>query len=66
MDITYKVKVKWGKTVYKDVEIEMSEPFEVFFGTLYSLSMVPVEKQKVLFKGKFLKVSLDSNEPRDI
>ena len=55
---TYRVKVKWGKQMFKDVELSFSETdnFEEFFFQLYSLSMVPVDKQKVILKGKFLKV----------
>lgn len=34
----------------------MTDSFEDFFVNLYSLSLVPIDKQKVLYKGKFLKV----------
>ena len=56
MNVVYKVKVKWGKKVFKDVELDVEESFEMFFATLYSLSLVPVEKMRILYKGKFLKV----------
>jgi hypothetical protein len=56
MNKEFTVRVKWGKKLFKGVTLECEETFESFFATLYSLSMVPVQKQKVLFKGKFLKV----------
>ncbi len=58
MNRTFTVKVKWGKQIFKDVELEEEESFNSFFATLYSLTMVPIEKQKILFKGKFIKVEI--------
>ncbi len=59
MNRTFTVRVKWGKQIFKDVDLEEEETFDSFFATLYSITMVPVEKQKILFKGKFIKVGLN-------
>eukprot|EP01094_Clydonella_sp_ATCC50884_P013079 TRINITY_DN2334_c0_g1_i4.p1 TRINITY_DN2334_c0_g1~~TRINITY_DN2334_c0_g1_i4.p1 ORF type:complete len:267 (+),score=77.87 TRINITY_DN2334_c0_g1_i4:53-802(+) len=44
----YKVNVKFGKEVFKDVEVDTSQPIESFLVLLYSLSSVPPEGQKVM------------------
>jgi hypothetical protein len=46
-----KVNVKWGKEVFKDVEVDMESPPELFKMQLFSLSGVPIERQKVIGKG---------------
>lgn len=53
--MTAKVNVKWGKEVFKDVEIEAGETMDTFQLKLFSLSNVPPERQKILVKGKVVK-----------
>jgi ubiquitin carboxyl-terminal hydrolase 14 len=50
-----KVNVKWGKQVFKDVEVDMEQPPEMLKMQLYSLTGVPSERQKVMVKGGLLK-----------
>ena len=52
---TIKVSVKWNKQVFNDVELNLSEDISTFKAQVYALSNVPVEKQKLLTKGKQLK-----------
>lgn len=40
-----KVNVKWNKEKY-EVDVDPSEPVSSFKGQLYSLTMVPIERQK--------------------
>ena len=51
-----KVTVKWGKETYKDVELDTAGSVHEFKAILYSMTDVPVEKQKVLCKGSVWKV----------
>ncbi|VVC37785.1 Ubiquitin specific protease, conserved site,Peptidase C19, ubiquitin carboxyl-terminal [Cinara cedri] len=51
----YKVKVKWGKEVYPDVEINTDEPPLVFKAQLFALTGVNPVRQKVMMKGGTLK-----------
>ena len=49
-----KVNVKWGKELFKDVEIDTDENPEQFKWQLYSMSGVPVDRMKVMGKGGML------------
>lgn len=51
----YTVKVKWGKETFKDVVVDTDSEVEEFKMQLYSLSCVPVERQKIMCGGKTLK-----------
>jgi len=51
------VSVKWQKELFKDVEIDTSQPPYVFKGQLFDLTGVPPERQKIMVKGGLLKVS---------
>mmetsp|Transcript_34731 Transcript_34731/g.45682 ORF Transcript_34731/g.45682 Transcript_34731/m.45682 type:complete len:105 (-) Transcript_34731:1466-1780(-) len=51
----FKVNIKWGKQTFKDVECDTSQDALTFKACLYGLSNVPVDKQKVMIKGKVLK-----------
>ena len=53
-----KVSVKWGKSSY-DVDVDPAEGLETFQAALFSLTSVPSERQKLLYKGKFLKADAD-------
>ncbi|CDI85137.1 ubiquitin carboxyl-terminal hydrolase, putative [Eimeria praecox] len=50
--------VKWGSKSFS-VQIDLNEPLEVFQAQLYTLTGVPVERQKLLCKGKTIKVDAD-------
>lgn len=52
---TVKVSVKWNKQVFDDVEINLSDDILTFKSQVYALSNVPVDKQKLMAKGKILK-----------
>jgi ubiquitin carboxyl-terminal hydrolase 14 len=49
------VAVKWQKELFKDLEVDTTEPPLVFKMQLYSLTGVPPERQKILVKGGQLK-----------
>ena len=49
------VNVKWGKEVFKQVEVDLTEDVMTFRSQMYCLSNVPVDKQKILVKGKQIK-----------
>lgn len=50
-DRCVKVTVKWGKEVFSDVEVDVGEQPLAFKSTLFSLSGVPPERQKLMIKG---------------
>jgi ubiquitin carboxyl-terminal hydrolase 14 len=45
------VNVKWGKEVFTDVEVDLTESVDTFRAQLYCLSNVPVDKMKINIKG---------------
>lgn len=51
------MKVKWGKELYKDVEVNTDEDPLVFKAQLFALTGVQPERQKVMLKGQTLKDS---------
>lgn len=51
----FSVKVKWGKETFKDVSVDTDSEILEFKTQLYSLSSVPVERQKIMCGGKTLK-----------
>ncbi|XWS12047.1 hypothetical protein CRYUN_Cryun37aG0057100 [Craigia yunnanensis] len=53
------VNVKWQKEVFKAVEIDTSQPPNVFKCQLYDLTGVPPERQKIMVKGGLLKDDAD-------
>ena len=52
MASTIQVHVKHNKTLYKDISINLSQPSQVFKAQLFTLTGVPVDRQKVIIKGK--------------
>ncbi|XP_045481227.1 ubiquitin carboxyl-terminal hydrolase 14 [Harmonia axyridis] len=52
---SFKVKVKWGKEIYPDIEVNTDEPPLVFKAQLFALTGVHPERQKVMIKGVTLK-----------
>ncbi|XP_039272036.2 ubiquitin carboxyl-terminal hydrolase 14-like [Styela clava] len=51
----FTVNVKWGKEIYKAVELSTDEPPEVFKAQLFTLTNVAPERQKVMLKGVVIK-----------
>ncbi|CAL1269093.1 unnamed protein product [Larinioides sclopetarius] len=51
----YKVKVKWGKEMYNDVEVNTDEDPLVFKAQLFAITGVPPDRQKVMIKGTTVK-----------
>ncbi|CAB0039908.1 unnamed protein product [Trichogramma brassicae] len=51
----FKVKVKWGKTVFSDVDVNTDEELMLFKAQLFALTGVQPERQKVMLKGITLK-----------
>ena len=58
IDIFLVVSVKWQKELFRDVEIDTSQPPYVFKCQLFDLTGVPPERQKIMVKGGLLKVRL--------
>ncbi|XP_071038073.1 ubiquitin carboxyl-terminal hydrolase 14 isoform X2 [Parasteatoda tepidariorum] len=52
---SYKVKVKWGKELYDDVEVNTDDDPIVFKAQLFTITGVPPDRQKVMIKGTTLK-----------
>jgi ubiquitin carboxyl-terminal hydrolase 14 len=48
------VSVKWNKENY-DLDFDLSDGLETFQGLLFSLTNVPIERQKLMNKGKLIK-----------
>jgi len=51
---TYKIKVKWGKELFSDVEANTDEEPMLFKAQLMALTGVQPERQKVMMKGAIL------------
>ena len=56
---SYTIKVKWGKEVFNDVEVNTDEEPMVFKAQLFALTGVQPERQKVMLKGAILDQSWD-------
>lgn len=54
-DLFVLVKVKWGKELYKDVEVNTDDDPLLFKAQLFALTGVQPERQKVMLKGTVLK-----------
>lgn len=52
------MNVKWGKEKFEGVELNTDESVEVFQAQLFALSGVPPQRQKIMAKGKAMKVML--------
>lgn len=50
------VNIKWGKQTLNDVELDPTQDLVTFKVQVNSLTNVPVDKQKIMLKGKILKV----------
>lgn len=51
----YKVKVKWGKEFYTDIELNTEEEPLLFKAQLFALTGVQPERQKIMLKGATIK-----------
>lgn len=51
------VNIKWGKEKFESVHVNTDEPPLVFKATIFSLSGVQPDRQKIMIKGAVLKVS---------
>jgi len=60
------VNIKWGKEKFEHVECNTDEPPIVFKATLFSLSGVLPDRQKVMFKGVVIKVSYVSIDQKEL
>jgi ubiquitin carboxyl-terminal hydrolase 14 len=49
---TVKINVKWNKELLKDIEVDSSLPPAVLKAQLFSLTNVPIERQKIMAKGQ--------------
>lgn len=56
-----RIDVKWKSEVFKDIEIFLTEPLILFKSQLFSLTGVPPERQKLMFKG-LLKDDVDLSQ----
>ena len=55
------INVKWGKTTFKDIQVNLNAPVLTFREQLRELSNVPHDKQKIVVKGKQIKDDMDLN-----
>ena len=53
------VNIKWNKEKFEGIELDTSEPPELFKGQLMALTGVEPDRQKVILKGSVLKDSWD-------
>jgi ubiquitin carboxyl-terminal hydrolase 14 len=51
--------VKWNKQSFNDFEVDPALGVEMMKAQLFAVTNVPVDKQKLMFKGKILKVRDD-------
>ena len=61
----FKIKVKWGKEIFKDVEVNTDEEPMVFKAQLFALTGVQPERQKVMLKGAILDQSWEKVRVKD-
>jgi ubiquitin carboxyl-terminal hydrolase 14 len=57
------VDVKWGKEHYRNVELSTEESIQVFKEQLFSLTKIPLNRQKIMYKGGMLKDSWETILP---
>lgn len=50
-----KVNIKWGKNLYNDIELNLEDDIATFKCQVYALTNVPIDKQKLMAKGKIIK-----------
>ncbi len=52
------VTIKWNKQSFDNFEVDPALGVEVLKAQLFDLTNVPCDKQKIMFKGKILKVCI--------
>lgn len=52
-----KIALKWGKEKF-DLDLDPTENLLDFKAKIYAVTSVPVDKQKLIFKGNVLKVHI--------
>lgn len=60
------VNVKWGKETYKGIELSTDEPPVVFKAQLFTITMVPPDRQKVMLKGIVIKDSWEKAKLKNV
>ena len=50
--------MKWNKETFNALEVDPALGVEVLRAQLFDLTNVPSEKQKIMYKGKILKVGI--------
>lgn len=55
MENVFTVKVKWGREMFPDIEVNTDEEPILFKAQLFALTGVQPERQKVMCKGGILK-----------
>jgi len=58
----FKVKLKWNKEVYEDVEVDTEKDAQSFKETIEGLTGVPADRQKVMAKGLWKGTLKDDTE----
>lgn len=53
------MNIKWGKERFENIEMDLDSDVQTFKALIYSMTMVPVDKQKIMAKGKILKDDTD-------
>ncbi len=48
------VKIKWGTTTFDNVEVDAAQGIDTFRAQVFALTSVPIDRQKVLCKGKMI------------
>lgn len=56
------INVKWGKNVYKDINVNVKEAASEFKAQIYSLTNVEPQNQKIFVKGGILKDDYDLSQ----
>jgi len=52
---TIKLNIKWAKQTFNDIEVNLADDIATFKCQIYAMTNVPVDKQKIMAKGKMLK-----------
>ena len=53
-----KICIKWGKEKFDNIDLDVNNDVKSFKAIIYSLTNVPIDKQKILFKGSIIKVKI--------
>mmetsp|Transcript_5254 Transcript_5254/g.7263 ORF Transcript_5254/g.7263 Transcript_5254/m.7263 type:complete len:526 (-) Transcript_5254:361-1938(-) len=57
-----KVNIKWNKQVFSDIELDQNESVETFKTQLWTLTCVPVQRQKLMARGAWPGVLKDDTD----